>query len=279
MNDSEEMHPYYTLIPLRSYNAFMADPAARERLRHGTFEIEPLDALLCALIVDPDEAEDAAEEWDITFPHAFADFVDEGPKMREILLQTLQQYLMFHSVAIRPAWKEAALWDIQTEQWRRSLSALYQYSPRVFTWCTLESLRPIVNALTFDPDQARRVFRMLEQAVRRYPTNQEAAELEREDDEMLGSLATHNDIIDNDPSVAGRNIASAQKAAIMQISDIGRLFVMMESRQPTEIVESVAAVNLFLGPKGFRGRPANKNFKYDREFRARFAAGCLTLPG
>jgi hypothetical protein len=121
----EPMHPIYTAVPLRSVRAY----AKREPVT--------LEAVLCAAIVDPENAEDAFEEYGASgTPHSLRDFLDwRGDLGVDIALQV------------------AAQWTIQQKEARTVIEQIIAWDHRVGVWCACQVAR---EALRFVPEDEER---------------------------------------------------------------------------------------------------------------------------
>ena len=94
-----KMNDYYTHIPQKSYKAYVNDR-------------QNLDQVLCALIVDPDDAADAAKEYGLELPHSLEDFQSYSLKFVEMMKQTLAQWVMTNANA-QDAMPELTRWNIR----------------------------------------------------------------------------------------------------------------------------------------------------------------------
>jgi hypothetical protein len=121
----EQMHPIYTAVPMRSVRAY----AKREPVT--------LEAVLCAAIVDPANAEDAFEEYGISgTPHSLRDFWEwRGATGIDLALQI------------------AAQWTMQQKRAGAAIRKIITWDRLVGVWCACQIAR---EALRFAPeDEAR----------------------------------------------------------------------------------------------------------------------------
>lgn len=120
------MHPVYSFVPQRSYRAYVkSDPPTLS-----------IDELLCALIVDPLAAEDAAEQLGVKHtPHALSDFADIGIAQHRVALETIAQ------------WVRQMVWPPKT------LAQIAAYNQRLGTWCACQIARDVIP---FIGDERRR---------------------------------------------------------------------------------------------------------------------------
>lgn len=127
----EPMHPLYTLVPNRSIDAYV---------KYGT-----LDEVLCALIVDPDEAYDAARECGVkNTPHSLRDFeISTGSSGVSAALQTVAEWTMNQPEA-RIAMRQIGPWD--------------RY---VACWCASQCVR---IAVMYSTSQDQRLIKVIETA-------------------------------------------------------------------------------------------------------------------
>lgn len=106
------MHPVYTHVPQRSFDAYASSNPVT------------LDEVLCALIVDPLEAEDAAKDRGVQgTPHSLCDFADQGMVPLRIALETIAQWVSSH------AYSPQAITDIA------------RYDERLGVWCGCQVAR------------------------------------------------------------------------------------------------------------------------------------------
>lgn len=128
----EPMHPVFTLVPLRSYSAYVkSDPPA-------------LDELMCALMVDPLEAEDAAAESGMEMPHALANFASLGRRPYTAALQTIAQ------------------WVEEQEEARPALRGLMKYNNKLGTWCACQLARASLLYVSADEPRPRAIIELTE---------------------------------------------------------------------------------------------------------------------
>lgn len=100
----------FTFVPERSLQAF-----SRGR-------IPTLRELLCALIVDPLEAEDAAEQLDpLEISCTLTDFADRGAAMYRASLETIAQWVIMKS---------------RIGEMFSAMDAIGRYDARLGTWCS-----------------------------------------------------------------------------------------------------------------------------------------------
>lgn len=121
----EPMHPIYTAVPARSVTAY----AKRKPIA--------LAHILCAAIVDSENAEDASDQYGVYgTPHSLRDFLEwRGAVGVDLALQISSQWTMQQDEA-RPAILEIVAWD-----------------HRAGVWCACQAAR---EALRFVPeDEAR----------------------------------------------------------------------------------------------------------------------------
>lgn len=108
------MHPHYTLIPMASFEAYCSRDAngyLRMIPRHASDWTAELDRLMCALIVDPDQAADAAEEGE-SIPHNFEAFSALGQKGKTSAFITIYQWMMDpSSLSVSNKIARIARWD------------------------------------------------------------------------------------------------------------------------------------------------------------------------
>jgi hypothetical protein len=119
----DAMHWTYKLIPQRSFDAYV---------RRGT-----LDEVMCALIVDPDEAYDAAQEYGTrNTPHSLSAFSDlRGMNGVEMALRTVSE------------------WTMQQEDAERTVWQIVDWDRRVGVWCVCQLAR---TALKYIPQEESR---------------------------------------------------------------------------------------------------------------------------
>lgn len=119
----DAMHWTYKLIPQRSFDAYV---------RRGT-----LDEVMCALLVDPDEAYDAAQEYGTrNTPHSLSAFSDlRGMNGVEMALQTVSE------------------WTTQQEDAERTVWQIVDWDRRVGIWCVCQLAR---TALKYIPQEENR---------------------------------------------------------------------------------------------------------------------------
>lgn len=99
----EPMHPIYTMIPQRSFDAYVS-------------RSKQLKEILCALIVDPDEAHDAALEYGVqNTPHQYEDFKSLGMKSVEKMLSTIS--LWARNRDSREAMADIVDWNMTLGLW------------------------------------------------------------------------------------------------------------------------------------------------------------------
>lgn len=112
-----EMNPIYPSIPQRSFAAYVA---------YGT-----LDEILCALIVEPLEAMDAAKEFGVAgTPHSLEDFRNLGRSAVRLCLETAATWVSLHADP------------------REALVSIADWDRSVGTWCACQVAR---TALPFVP--------------------------------------------------------------------------------------------------------------------------------
>lgn len=132
----EPMHPVFTLVPLRSYSAYVkGDPPA-------------LDELMCALMVDPLEAEDTVAEMGMEMPHALADFSSLGRRPYTAALQTIAQ------------WAEA-----QTDA-AFAMRMVTLYDRRLGVWCACQLAREVMSFVSPDEKIHKATIELTESWVR-----------------------------------------------------------------------------------------------------------------
>lgn len=122
----------YTLIHPKSFKAYV---------RRGT-----LREVLCALIVQPEEAEDIAEEYGFSAtPHAMKDFeLAGGSKAVSAALQTIAEWTMRQSGA------DVAI--VQITQWNRRLGV----------WCACQTSKMLLGEVSSDVEPFKELISLIE---------------------------------------------------------------------------------------------------------------------
>ena len=123
-----QMNSYYTNISQKSYDAYVKDR-------------RDLDQVLCALIVDPDEAADAAKEYGLELPHSLDAFQSYSLKLVEMMKQTLAQ------------------WAMTMDRADQALGTLAAWSRRFGAWGSCAVARSV---LSYVPSKEKRPLRAIE---------------------------------------------------------------------------------------------------------------------
>lgn len=132
-NPDEPKHPFYTEVPQRSYEAYVGEGRPQ------------LEELLCAFVVDPDEAVDAAEQYGVRrTPHSLKTIRSMGSGAIDAAMLTISQWVS----------KQAGA--------GRAISQIGNYDRRLGIWCACSLESEVVNLLSSSGRQSgKRVIRRL----------------------------------------------------------------------------------------------------------------------
>lgn len=161
----EPMHPVFTLVPERSYKAFVKG------------NLPTLDELMCALVVDPDEAQDVAKERKLRIPHALPVFADLGRAPYTAALQTIAQWIMQQPIDGAP------------------LDLLARYDRRLLAWIACQVAR---ESLRFAHDYEEKLLVILQKTERWVTGNLPSSKTQKTASEAYGIFT----LASNSPSDA-----------------------------------------------------------------------------
>jgi hypothetical protein len=134
------MHPVFSFVPNSSYKAYVKG------------DLPTLDELLCALIVDPLEAEDAAEQFgEKRTPHSLGDFARISHGALRQALETIAQWVLW----MRDNHRKGADFAIKS---------ITRYSIRLGAWCAAQVARSVLSYLD-NPSKAEEAIKYTEQWV------------------------------------------------------------------------------------------------------------------
>lgn len=113
MSSTYRRHPYFTEIPQKSYDACISDDDPKR-----------LQRLLFALVVDPDEAEDAFSQWETTSRSIYIRrtgfdvqwFQSYGSAEVDRLLLTIRQWVL-QAASVENALYEITIFDVRLGMW------------------------------------------------------------------------------------------------------------------------------------------------------------------
>ena len=124
-------------IPSKSWKAYVR------------YEPPPLADVMCALIVDPDEAEDAVREFGRKLPHQLKDFRDRGNMFYEVALQTIASWI-----------------EIQDHRMGDWSEELYGYDLMLYGWCIAYAGHQQVKVIKpLSAPSAAKCFKMFAETV------------------------------------------------------------------------------------------------------------------
>lgn len=124
----EPMHPIYTMIPQRSFDAYVK--------RGDIVEV------MCALIVDPNQAYAMAREYGVRdTPHSLSDFEKAGG-----------------SDAVETALLAASIWTMQQGSADTAISDIVYWDRRVAVWCACQVARTVLRFIPAGEDKSLRAI-------------------------------------------------------------------------------------------------------------------------
>ncbi len=234
-----------------------------------------LDELLCALIVDPSEAEDVADQMGTEQPHSLEDFERHGGvRLRTVALQTIHAYLLTNN--------DRTFFERAKE--------LRHFDPWLGDWCLLYSAEPMIHVVE-GSDECTAFFKYLLGVISSRGSQDSADRVYLRSDEFAGMRGFVDDIIENVPATDRRQFR-AQAALLDFLSILGIQVSAIMGRRPEDSRDSVDLLPIgesawkFFKDGRFVSREVRAPAKLKRllsvecdpRFAEKFAMGCLIYP-
>lgn len=244
----EPMHPVFTLVPERSYKAFVKD------------KLPTLDELMCALVVDPDEAQDVAKERKLRIPHGLPVFADLGRVPYTAALQTIAQWMMQQPVEGAP------------------LDLLAKYDRRLVAWIACQVAR---ESLQFAHDYEEELLVILQKTERWVTSHLPSSKTQKTASEAYGIFT----LVSNSPSDADMAETSFASYAVFAAASSPSMFsginaeaVVFSAASAKASGETKIDPNDDLTPSQLSAWTSARDAELAR-LRGVAAEACMTFPG